>query len=394
MEVSSLCVYNGKLIAGGLFECAGGNYCKNIAAWDGSQWSPMGIGIGGPVGNFDVLSINAVCSYNGRLYAGGFFDSSFYVPGQGLVVWDTTSNSWNGVGVKFGVVEAIKVIQEILYVGALQCFNEIYPWNCITTYNDTSWITTGKGPVSSGSTTILTIEEFDSGIYVGGKVKFIGDTPYIYTGFVARYDPTLLPITVSITQQICDGEIYNFNGQLISTTGLYHDTLTAQSGVDSIIVLNLTVISISSSISISNDTLTATGNGAVQWYNCSAQEIMPGETGNTFIPPFASEFAAIFTNMNCIDTTACVTYTGVNELQIADYKLQIYPNPANETVTITAENITEIVLSNLLEEIVQSSKYKIQSNTATIDISKLPRGIYLLRVQTNNGWQLGKVVKE
>jgi len=86
------------------------------------------------------------------------------------------------------------------------------------------------------------------------------------------------------------------------------------------------------------------------------------------------------------------TALAINEIKETEFT--IYPNPANETVTITAENITEIAVSNLLGEIVQSFKYKVQSNTATIDINKLPQGIYLLHVQTTDGWQVGKVVKE
>ena len=81
-------------------------------------------------------------------------------------------------------------------------------------------------------------------------------------------------------------------------------------------------------------------------------------------------------------------------MEISDLRVEIYPNPANETLTLTAENIKEIVVSNLLGEVVQSLKFKVQSSSATIDISKLPQGIYLLRFQTNNGWRVGKVVKE
>lgn len=45
----------------------------------------------------------------------------------------------------------------------------------------------------------------------------------------------------SINDQICYGDIYNFNGQNINTPGLYYDTLSTIYGCDSIITLNLIV---------------------------------------------------------------------------------------------------------------------------------------------------------
>ncbi|MEI7802760.1 MAG: hypothetical protein WCI97_08970, partial [Bacteroidota bacterium] len=52
-------------------------------------------------------------------------------------------------------------------------------------------------------------------------------------------DPT---ITNSIGASICSGVTLDFNGQQLSTTGIYHDTLTASTGCDSIVHLTLTVL--------------------------------------------------------------------------------------------------------------------------------------------------------
>ena len=48
-------------------------------------------------------------------------------------------------------------------------------------------------------------------------------------------------LTTNLADTICQGATYNFNGQSLATTGVYHDTLTAQGGCDSIVTLNLTV---------------------------------------------------------------------------------------------------------------------------------------------------------
>ena len=54
-------------------------------------------------------------------------------------------------------------------------------------------------------------------------------------------------ITIPVSQSVCSGQSIIFNGQNLSTAGIYNDTLTSVSGCDSIIILTLTVIPTSSS---------------------------------------------------------------------------------------------------------------------------------------------------
>lgn len=58
-------------------------------------------------------------------------------------------------------------------------------------------------------------------------------------------------VATTTTVHICQDETYNFNDQTISTSGIYRDTLQSVNGKDSIVILNLTVLTNGSS----NDTL-------------------------------------------------------------------------------------------------------------------------------------------
>ncbi|NCV45172.1 MAG: hypothetical protein EBW15_10440, partial [Actinobacteria bacterium] len=49
------------------------------------------------------------------------------------------------------------------------------------------------------------------------------------------------PSATTITQSICAPSSYTFNGQTLTTSGIYTDTLTNAAGCDSVITLNLTV---------------------------------------------------------------------------------------------------------------------------------------------------------
>ncbi|MFN8286180.1 MAG: T9SS type A sorting domain-containing protein [Chitinophagales bacterium] len=57
----------------------------------------------------------------------------------------------------------------------------------------------------------------------------------------------LSPTTVAISQSICAGSSYLFNGQNLTQSGTYHDTLVAANGCDSIVTLTLSVLNPSAS---------------------------------------------------------------------------------------------------------------------------------------------------
>lgn len=57
------------------------------------------------------------------------------------------------------------------------------------------------------------------------------------------------PITTNISQTICTGSSYTFNGQNLTTAGSYSDTTTTTNGCDSIVALTLAIQSIKTTIS-------------------------------------------------------------------------------------------------------------------------------------------------
>lgn len=193
IKVNALCVYNDKLVAGGLFEYAGtGVYCKNIAQWDGATWSPIGNGIG-QAGNYDDV-VRELCEYKGKLYAGGIDITAL---GNDLVVWNGAN--WSGAANIFVDVGALKVFNNKLYVGA-GATNLNWPFDNVAVYNDTVWSSTGKGPTIASSPAVNDFAIYNGALYAGGLFKFISDSPVIYAGYVARYDPSLIQDTAGISQ--------------------------------------------------------------------------------------------------------------------------------------------------------------------------------------------------
>jgi hypothetical protein len=59
---------------------------------------------------------------------------------------------------------------------------------------------------------------------------------------IVTLDLTVLPVNrETVLDTICDGETYDFNGSLLSATGTYIDTVVGINGCDSIVTLELTV---------------------------------------------------------------------------------------------------------------------------------------------------------
>lgn len=81
-NVSALAVYQGSLIAGGLFTTAGGQAANRIARWNGTQWLPLGEGL-----DAEVVSLSVS---DGYLIAAGWFQKAGNVAAPYIARWDGT----------------------------------------------------------------------------------------------------------------------------------------------------------------------------------------------------------------------------------------------------------------------------------------------------------------
>ena len=79
-------------------------------------------------------------------------------------------------------------------------------------------------------------------------------------------------------------------------------------------------------------------------------------------------------------------------LQTDDFKVEnilVYPNPVNNYLTLkNVENIEESSIYNSLGQFILSTKETL------IDLSKLTNGIYYLKIRTQNGTEIKKIIKK
>jgi len=137
-----------------------------------------------------------------------------------------------------------------------------------------------------------------------------------------------------------------------------------------------------------------TGN---QWYNDSG--IIIGETAQSYIPTSTGNYYVIVTDLNgCISNISNVInvlFTGITNNQINETGVYLYPNPSNKYITIESKSICNdglVSIYNIKGELLLQNSF--QQSKIKIDISMLTKGIYFVKVKTDNGIVVKKLVKE
>jgi hypothetical protein len=164
------------LIAGGIFDTAGAVPAKNVAKWDGSDWSAIGSGLSSSdITHQDSRVIYAVAAASGGIvYAGGYFDASGTVPLQNIARWDGTD--WSSVhGGINGIVSVLALDDsEHLYAGGFFDTAGTVPIRNITRLDENGWNALGGG-TDSGVYALT----FDSNgtLFAGGMFDSAGAQP-------------------------------------------------------------------------------------------------------------------------------------------------------------------------------------------------------------------------
>ena len=164
---------------------------------------------------------------------------------------------------------------------------------------------------------------------------------------------TIYPkFVTNITDTLCNGGPYNFNGQSITQTGIYVDSLSSIYSCDSIVNLNI-VISSNPVFSLS-DTVICIGNpltlmpqntGGTYNYTWTPQMAIPSSSGSmTWNPTVSNEFFLLGTNnygcvhLDSLDLT-------VNPLPIMGLVASSQALCPDETLTLTASGAASYVWS-------------------------------------------------
>jgi hypothetical protein len=204
---------------------------------------------------------------------------------------------------------------------------------------------------------------------------------------------TIKPVT-SETRTISSCFSYTVpeTGSVYNTSGTYTDVSTNAFGCSHTITTVLTIITANAgTISVSGITMTSSATGvSYKWVDCDNNySFLLKDTLQSFTPPRNGNYSCwITTPAGCSDTTApCVSIESVSleEYVVTSSDISIFPNPANDFVTIDILNQNddedvEIRLFDTKGKLVYSRKVSSKNNKVTFDVSKLAEGVYTVTV--------------
>ncbi len=186
---------------------------------------------------------------------------------------------------------------------------------------------------------------------------------------------------------------YVFNGNTITQSGTYFDTLVAVNGCDSFITLDLVIgTGVDLNVTQTTTTLTSAQAGATyQWLSCPANTIVAGATAQAYSPTTSGQYSVVVSYQGCSDTSACFSVLPVNVAHIAtNSEFNVYPNPAHNEVYIESAitNGSYRITDQLGKTVLTGN---INGTKTVISLSELSAGLYFLNI---NEAQPIKLIKQ
>jgi hypothetical protein len=160
---------SGKLIIGGQFTAVCNVNATNIAQWNGTNWSAMGLGLNGQSGASDG-GVFALAVSGSTLYVGGDFTTAGGISANCVAQWNGTNWSALGLGLNNGV-SALAVSGGTLYAGGDFTMAGTNTVNYIAQWNGSSWSALGSG---LGSPYVYALAASGNTLYAGGEFTTAG----------------------------------------------------------------------------------------------------------------------------------------------------------------------------------------------------------------------------
>ena len=169
--IYSLLVFNNALYVAGTFDSIGGIAANNIAKYDGINWTALGNGITytNPTSPIPFCNIRSLYSYNNELIVGGYFNQAGTIAANNIAKWNGTTWSTLGVGIPNSSsspsvrsnVTSLCVYNSQLYVGNTT--------SGISKWNGTNWSAVGGGiPFNNGYDQVSSMCVYNNKLILAG----------------------------------------------------------------------------------------------------------------------------------------------------------------------------------------------------------------------------------
>lgn len=275
-------------------------------------------------------------------------------------------------------------------------------------------VTDDCGQVSSASA-ILTVEQIVGSDIVSacGEFTWINGNTYTestntptFTLEAANGCDSLVTLNLTINELVFGtdevtacGEFTWLDGNTYTeSTNTPTFTLEAANGCDSLVTLNLTITALDNSVTTTETSITANQAGAnYQWIDCATNSPISGADNASFAPTQSGSYAVVITSTtdaSCSVTSDCINFEIEDDVSTSNVtleKITVFPNPAKDYITLTGLAQTDriVILDNLGKQLYTQT---VNQPTATIAVSHLPKGIYLIQVANQQAIRTTKLI--
>lgn len=160
------------------------------------------------------------------------------------------------------------------------------------------------------------------------------------------------------TLRYCENDSANYGAYYtFSEDGDHHLRLVDANGCDTLVTLHVEMNdTVDVRLNPGSATIFALNTTAtIQWIDCVADTIIPGETSASFTPQANGNYAAIITDATsaCTDTSACIPWFPIGlEENNTESSLKIYPNPVKDQLFVEAKENSTLIIYNQTGKVV------------------------------------------
>jgi hypothetical protein len=247
----------------------------------------------------------------------------------------------------------------------------------------TSFLETEGFGCDSTITVTLEVYELSPVLDLGDDITSCDDTVWLDAGDdFAAYDWTDGPDTQVFSVAVADE---------------YSVTVIDDNGCEQTESINVEFIVFDISTSLDGFTITANDADAdsYQWLDCDDDyAIVSGETGISFEALMDGNYAVELTKGECVDTSACVTISGVGIFEASNDIFTLYPNPTQgELNLLISENIGLVYVRIMNAEGKILQQFESQDKMISINLDG-EKGIYFVELISGTKANVIKVIKD
>ncbi len=245
-------------------------------------------------------------------------------------------------------------------------------------------------PVNAGALLVPVGLGFTLNPGIGYRLEMAtGSVPCIYSSFGANYPYTVPGSPVTITGFVSPtfgvGIYYYYFYNWEVTEGCSSNRIPVTG-----YILNVPAVPL---ISLFTNQLSSSATSGNQWYLNGV--LIPGATGQTYSAFQSGAYSVIVTDPSgCTAASTPFTYTGINEINLADAGIALYPNPVKDLLNIEFKNpiagSKTIKVMNTLGEVVKIVTVEDAKNSIEFN---LPAGIYSIEIRTLKNVYSTNIVK-